>query len=162
MAININLKIQKKDVWLIAAIIVFLVGVGYVIAYNSGASPSIMGHSIEELENVQQRIVGTCASGNSIRVINSDGSVTCEADTDTDTDTRCDTSGRCSQVCIGNDCKSTWGAAICTWGGTTYSTGARCNPTIYCNVNTGNDVVICESDGSWTYTTGGYPCPSQC
>lgn len=47
---SINIHIEKKDLWLIAAIMVFLVGVAYVIAYNSGGPPSIMGHSAEEIE----------------------------------------------------------------------------------------------------------------
>ena len=47
--VNINLNIQKKDLWLLSAIMVFLVGVVFVIAYGSGASPSVMGHSAEEI-----------------------------------------------------------------------------------------------------------------
>jgi len=50
--VEININIQKKDLWLLSAIAVFLVGVGYVIAYNSGAIPEVMGHSAEELEGV--------------------------------------------------------------------------------------------------------------
>ena len=49
MAININLKIQKKDVWLLVAIMVFLVGVGYVIAYGS-ENPQVHGHDAGEIE----------------------------------------------------------------------------------------------------------------
>jgi hypothetical protein len=33
---------------------------------------------------------------------------TCAVDNDVDTDTRCDTAGRCSQVCIGSDCRTAW------------------------------------------------------
>ncbi len=45
----INIKIQKKDLWLLAAIFVFLVGVGYVIAWGSG-QPSVHGHDAGEIE----------------------------------------------------------------------------------------------------------------
>lgn len=45
---SISIKIQKKDLWLIAAIMVFLIGVGYVVAWGSG-NPSVMGHSIDEI-----------------------------------------------------------------------------------------------------------------
>lgn len=171
----INIQIQKKDLWLLAAIMIFLVGVGYVIAYNSGSSPSVMGHSAEELEGVQRRITGTCGAGSSIRVINTNGTVTCETDdgagTDTrcdtsgtcaqvcigtncrsswpvDTDTRCDVSGRCSQICIGTTCKSSWAAAICTWGSKTYTTGAECWST--CDYSTGRQTWKCGIDGSWS------------
>jgi hypothetical protein len=52
MAININ--IEKKDLWLFAAIIVFLVAVGYVVAYNADwktnpGDPAVMGHSADEI-----------------------------------------------------------------------------------------------------------------
>ena len=55
---------------------------------------------------LQRRVTSTCAAGSSIRVINSNGTVTCEPDTDTDT--KCDSSGNCSQVCIGSSCRTTW------------------------------------------------------
>ncbi len=78
----VKINIQKKDLWLLSAVIVFLVGVGYVIAYTNDGSgtPNIMGHSFDELEGVQARVTGTCAGGSSIRVINLDGTVTCETD----------------------------------------------------------------------------------
>ena len=50
--VKIKIKIKKKDLWLLSAIIVFLVAVGYVIAYNpsiSGGNPTIMGHSSDEV-----------------------------------------------------------------------------------------------------------------
>lgn len=52
MAINFNFKIEKKDLWLLAAIFVFLAGVTYVIAWGSG-NPSVMGHSIDESLYIQ-------------------------------------------------------------------------------------------------------------
>ncbi len=49
MGINFNIKFQKKDLWFLAAIMVFLVGVAYVIAYG-GNQPSVHGHSAGEIE----------------------------------------------------------------------------------------------------------------
>ena len=45
-------NIKKKDLWLLSAIVVFIVGVGFVIAYDSGGPASVMGHSADELEGV--------------------------------------------------------------------------------------------------------------
>ncbi len=84
---TINIKINFSNRWLytfIALGILAIVGVG-VWAYGT-SSPSTFGHSINELEGVQARVTGICSSGSSIRTINSDGSVTCEVDTDTNTD----------------------------------------------------------------------------
>jgi len=46
----VTFNIEKKDLWLISTIFVFMVGVGVVIAYNSGGPPSTFGHSSEEVE----------------------------------------------------------------------------------------------------------------
>ena len=45
----VSINIQKRDLWFLSTIVVLLVGVGFVVAYNSGASPSVMGHSAEEI-----------------------------------------------------------------------------------------------------------------
>ena len=53
MEIKINIK--KKDLFLISAIVVFLVGVGVVMSYNAvgtGGTPSIMGHSVDEIAGI--------------------------------------------------------------------------------------------------------------
>jgi hypothetical protein len=53
--VNINVNIQKKDLFLIAAIVVFMAGAGIIIGYIpnpigvSGSKAPIMGHSIDEL-----------------------------------------------------------------------------------------------------------------
>jgi len=44
----VTINIQKKDLYLVAAIFVFIVGVGFVIATNSGSS-SINGHTADEV-----------------------------------------------------------------------------------------------------------------
>jgi len=129
---------------------VFLIGVGYVVAYG-GTQPAVMGHDIGEIAGVQAKInsgLTTCSGVNkAIKTINpATGVVTCETDDNTDTDTRCDTSGRCSQVCIGTICKSAWDAAICTWNSKTYSTGYKCYTGI-CGSNT--EGWVCTSSGGW-------------
>ncbi len=54
----VTINIQKKDLWLIAAVVVLLVGAGVVVAYNDAwttASPNVAsthGHSPDELEVV--------------------------------------------------------------------------------------------------------------
>ncbi len=45
---DLILKIRKKDFWLFSSIIVFLIGVGVVIAYGSG-DPSLNGHDAGEI-----------------------------------------------------------------------------------------------------------------
>jgi hypothetical protein len=45
----INIQIQKKDLWLLAAIMIVLIGAGYVIAYGSG-QPTVHGHDAGEIE----------------------------------------------------------------------------------------------------------------
>ena len=46
-----RLEFGKRDfIWI--GLLIILVGVGFVYGYNSGLSPSVMGHSIEELEGV--------------------------------------------------------------------------------------------------------------
>ena len=45
----VNINIQKKDLWLLSAIMVFLVGVAFVIAYGSGDS-TVHGHDAGEVE----------------------------------------------------------------------------------------------------------------
>ena len=48
MPINLNLKVEKKHLYLFSAIIIFLVGVGVVIGYG-GNQPSVHGHDLGEL-----------------------------------------------------------------------------------------------------------------
>ena len=50
--VKININIQKKDLWLISAIFVFLLATGLVVAYNANmdaGQADVMGHSAGEL-----------------------------------------------------------------------------------------------------------------
>lgn len=111
---KISLDIQKKDLWLLSSVMIFLIGVGYVIAYNPGASPSVMGYSIDELEGAQKRVTGTCA----------EGTVTCEPDIETNTVSGWVVGGgdRC------NSCSS-WGTASCSGGFVTCAAGSTLRMT---------------------------------
>jgi hypothetical protein len=47
-----KIKLEKKDLYVLGIIILFIVGVGLVIAYNpnfQGGNPAIMGHSPDEI-----------------------------------------------------------------------------------------------------------------
>ena len=57
----VSINIQKKDLWLLSAIMVFLVGVAVVIAYGSG-SPTTMGHSANEIESAPLQTTLSCTS----------------------------------------------------------------------------------------------------
>jgi len=46
----VTVRVEKRDAWFLSVIVVLLVGVGVVFAYNSGGPASLMGHSAEELE----------------------------------------------------------------------------------------------------------------
>ena len=58
--VSLKVDIKKKDLWLISAIFVFLVGVGVVIAWDSG-NPVVMGHTANELAPP-----AGCTSGHSL------------------------------------------------------------------------------------------------
>lgn len=52
--VKVNINIQKKDLWLISAVFVFLLGVGFVVAFNqnwqtSPGDPAKMGHTPDEI-----------------------------------------------------------------------------------------------------------------
>jgi len=49
--VNLNINVQKKDLWLLSAIVVFIAGVGFVIGFGdySGNEAQINGHSSDEI-----------------------------------------------------------------------------------------------------------------
>ncbi len=53
--VKINISIQKKDLWLLSAIMIFLIGVGYVVAI--GENYQIHGHDSDEIN------LPACGSG---------------------------------------------------------------------------------------------------
>jgi hypothetical protein len=57
---TLTINIRRKDLYLLAALFIFIIGAGVIIAYNpSGtASPSVFGHSANEVSGT---IVGGCS-----------------------------------------------------------------------------------------------------
>ena len=67
----VTINIQKKDLFLISAIAVFLIGAGIVIAYG-GNNPSVMGHSFSEINTNCRLVMGPKTTNASIARCNSD------------------------------------------------------------------------------------------
>ena len=134
MKIEVNL--QKKHFILVLSTILLLGG----IAYALGQNPKIFGHKSSEIDwseqltqikvtnlNVSKLCIGTecrtswpsaggatlptCANQQVLKYDTSTNSWVCANDLDTDTDTRCDVSKKCSQLCIGTDCRTSWPSA---------------------------------------------------
>ena len=113
MTININLKIDKRDLWIFSAIIVFLAGVIYVIALNSG-DYSVMGHTYDELQ--------TCPDGKILKTVGGVWSCADDVDTDTNTVSGLVTGG--GYECAGCNSGQVWGGAYCSGGHVTCPSGS--------------------------------------
>ena len=73
---KVEVNIEKK--YAFAIIIGLLIVAGTIVAYAYGtSSPSVFGHSFDELEGVQKKIVVDCPTGKGIGKIDSAGAVTC-------------------------------------------------------------------------------------
>jgi len=133
-----GINIQKKDLWLLSAVMIFLLAVGYVLAYTQDGSgtPSIMGHSIDELEGVQKEITGSCA-GQVMIGVDANGIVQCETDDTGGTDPVTGSvlglgSETQDEVDGGWSCSCSWGECYC-FGTADNPTD---NPRFYCNSGT--------------------------
>jgi hypothetical protein len=129
--VNININIQKKDLFIITAIAVFLVGCGVVIAYNSnpqGNHASVMGHSVDEIDwsqpissNIGVKASPSCPAGSNWN---------CGVHT---LDVWADSSSRANSFCIGGGVgTANPGTCIYTWNdvlarGTIHFTTSGCH-----------------------------------
>ena len=108
--IVINLSNRWLYTFILIGIIILLGIIVYALAPGSSGNP---GHNIQDVGPP-----ATCADGQVLQFINSTNNWGCVDDTDT----RCDTSGTCSQVCIGADCQSSWPDVVTT----DYCAGGTC------------------------------------
>ena len=161
--VKINLEIKKKDLWLVSAIFVFMLGIGLVIGFGSN-SPTIMGHDFGEIDGLQDalntkqaNITGSCPPGQSIRVIDPiTGGVSCEVDDSTTlVDTNCATSGTCGQICISGDCKSSFPSiSSCIYIDRIFQTGDACWMQGYCK--------YCTAEKTWADCTIHHSASGNC
>lgn len=98
-------KEPKEQLWPILLVIIsFSLGAVFVIAYESGLSPDILGHDLGEIDwSKTIPIIRTdeiCLMGN------------CRTSWPVSTDTRCNTPGRCGQICLGSGCMSSWPVSV--------------------------------------------------
>lgn len=125
------IRVEKRNIFLIFSIIILIAGIIVVYAGN----PAVAGHTSDEIAppspcSASQFLQWSgsawacatpagsgggvpypqsCGFGEYIYGFDSSGTKLCNADQiGSGTDTRCDTSGTCSQVCIGTDCRSVW------------------------------------------------------
>jgi hypothetical protein len=130
--VNVNLKIQKKDLFLIAAIFVFMVGAGIIIAFG-GNNPQVMGHSLSEIT------MPSCFTGQYLQKTSSEwscGSVTSPQ--------LYYTSVLSSQICTGG---WEYPEAYCPSGYTRIACGGFFNHVCW-----GDSA--CDYDGSYPYNGG--------
>ena len=105
---RVKVRIERKDIWFKSAIFVLLIGIGFIVAYNSGGPFDVMGHEVSELENIQEKITGSCGAGKVIDKIYPNGSVRCQ-------DISVSSGASLPASCGSNNQVAKWKTASSTW-----------------------------------------------
>lgn len=105
--VKLIVNFEKRHLYVVGSLFLLLIGMGIVYSFG-GNNPIEMGHTsseirfdentvplsaldgdipVDSVSGAQRRVSASCPEGQSIRVINEDGTVECEVDTDTDTNT---------------------------------------------------------------------------
>jgi hypothetical protein len=69
----VDIHIEKKDLWLVSAIFVFILGVGLVVSFNDG-NPQVHGHHANDIEGVSGGTSGNLECLSVKRTCDSDSS----------------------------------------------------------------------------------------
>ena len=93
-------KITNKHLIIAISILIVLAAANIVQSYGT-SNPIVIGHTWEELDGIPVDIT----DGDDECTVSGD-TITCSSGALTET--RCDSSGTCSQVCIGSACRSSW------------------------------------------------------
>lgn len=108
------------------------------------------GYFYESGTRMQKRVSGSCAAGSSIRVIDSNGNVTCEPDTDTDTNTW---RPAYTWSCVDAVAAGGMGVQVnCPGGRIVTGGGCNCGFGALRDTNTSGNGWYCECTGAtWAY-----------
>jgi len=59
---SLKVNFRKKDLWIVLAVGIFVIGIGYVVAWGSG-NPQLQGHDASELTGVCKTDGTGCPEG---------------------------------------------------------------------------------------------------
>ena len=139
---GITIKINLTNRWLYTFILIGIIILLGIVVYAYTNPTTGVGHDYNEIQ--------PCADGQVLGMVA--GIWTCVDMWNETADTRCDTSGTCSQVCIGSDCQLSWGLKtkiinIGDWNMVATSSAGRPHGLSLLNIRDVQAIIRDDSDG---------------